>query len=239
MESELANKLSTKGLDRKTVILLILAHSDERIFPKDIKVIAGKHGMQKVRKWNISQLLSDLSGNVARFEDGWAINDHGRTFLENLGLTEASPTKSPQIKLRQCLNNITDGQTKLFVEEAVNALEYGLIRSAIVLSWVGAISIIQKEIISNHLLDFNAELIRRNAKAKPLKKVEDLELIKEFEILQIAKAIGIIGKNVKDELEACLKLRNGCGHPNSLKLGEHRVASHIESLILNVYDEYT
>ena len=48
----------------------------------------------------------------------------------------------------------------------------------------------------------------------------------------------MIGKNVKDELESCLKLRNACGHPNSLKIGEHRVASHIESLILNVYDVY-
>ena len=45
----------------------------------------------------------------------------------------------------------------------------------------------------------------------------------------------MIGKNVKQELEGCLKLRNGCGHPNTLKLGPIKVASHLETLGQNVY----
>jgi hypothetical protein len=48
----------------------------------------------------------------------------------------------------------------------------------------------------------------------------------------------MIGKNVKQELEACLKLRNACGHPNSLKIGSHKVAAHLETLALNVYATY-
>ena len=64
-------------------------------------------------------------------------------------------------------------------------------------------------------------------------------LMKEYDFLQVLAALSIIGKNVKDELEQCLKLRNSCGHPNSLKIGEHKVASHIEILILNVYSKYS
>jgi hypothetical protein len=30
--------------------------------------------------------------------------------------------------------------------------------------------------------------------------------------------------------EDCLKLRNGCGHPNSLKIGANKVAAHLETL---------
>lgn len=62
--------------------------------------------------------------------------------------------------------------------------------------------------------------------------------MKEYNFLQILCAISVFGKSVKDELEACLKIRNGCGHPNSLKVGESRVASHIESLMLNVFSKY-
>jgi len=43
---------------------------------------------------------------------------------------------------------------------------------------------------------------------------------------------------VRQELEGCLKLRNGCGHPNSLKLGENKVAAHLETLILNVFAKF-
>jgi hypothetical protein len=45
-------------------------------------------------------------------------------------------------------------------------------------------------------------------------------------------------RHTKDELEGCLKLRNTCGHPNSHKIGEHRVASHIETLMLNVFSQF-
>ena len=53
--------------------------------------------------------------------------------------------------------------------------------------------------------------------------------------LDILQAISVIGKNVKQELKKGLTLRNGCGHPNSLKLAEHKVSSHIEDLMLNVF----
>lgn len=60
----------------------------------------------------------------------------------------------------------------------------------------------------------------------------------EFDLLQICQALGVIGKNVREELEVCLKLRNGCGHPNSLKVAESRVAAHIETLMQNVFEVF-
>jgi hypothetical protein len=59
--------------------------------------------------------------------------------------------------------------------------------------------------------------------------------LNEDTFLDVLHAISVIGKSVKDELKGCLKFRNGCGHPNTLVVGETRVAAHLESLINNVY----
>ncbi len=61
----------------------------------------------------------------------------------------------------------------------------------------------------------------------------------EYDFLQIVEAISMIGKNVKQELEKQLKLRNACGHPNSLKVSENIAAAHLELLILNVFVPFT
>ena len=86
-----------------------------------------------------------------------------------------------------------------------------------------------------HLAALNAEAAKRDAKWKPAKTADNLGKMKEATFLEITESVGMIGKNVKQELEACLKLRNACGHPNSLKIGPNKVAAHLETLALNVY----
>jgi len=44
---------------------------------------------------------------------------------------------------------------------------------------------------------------------------------------------------VKAELKQCLDRRNGCGHPNSLKIGPNTVAHHLEILLLNVFNKFS
>ena len=63
--------------------------------------------------------------------------------------------------------------------------------------------------------------------------------MKEANFLNVIEHLSIIGKNVKQELETCLKLRNSCGHPNTLKIGDSRVASHMEILVLNVFSVFS
>jgi hypothetical protein len=164
MPSDLANLLATKGIDRKHAVLLTLAATPHHLMPKDIRALASKNGFQRIKKWNVSQLLADLKGCVARYEDGWAINDHGKSLLSDLGLYESTPTKNSQLKLREHLLKIADEQTRDFVSETVRALEYGLLRSAIVLSWIGAVSLLHGSVLANHLASFNLELAKRYTK---------------------------------------------------------------------------
>jgi hypothetical protein len=86
------------------------------------------------------------------------------------------------------------------------------------------------------LAAFNAEAKKANAKWKDAVHEDGLARMGEADFLDCLVPIGVIGKNVKEELAKALKLRNGCGNPNSLKTGPNMVTSHLETLILNVFE---
>jgi len=115
-----------------------------------------------------------------------------------------------------------------------SATSLNYIVSAIVMSWLAAVHVLKKEVHQKHLAAFNAEAKRVDSRRKPARTMDDIGLMKEAEFLDRIAAISMIGKNVKDELQQCLKRRNGCGHPSSLKIGQSIVTSHIETLLLNV-----
>ncbi|MBC7752575.1 MAG: hypothetical protein H7Z73_12850 [Candidatus Saccharibacteria bacterium] len=154
------------------------------------------------------------------------------------GVTSNSVSKAVTSDLRNHLIEIPNLTTRIFVEEAVKCLEFKLYRSAIITSWVGAISTLYDEIVKSHLSTFNNEATKRHSKWQSAKTADDLARMKEYDFLQILVAISVIGKNVKDELESCLKLRNGCGHPNSLVVGELKTSAHIETLIQNIFSKF-
>ena len=99
-------------------------------------------------------------------------------------------------------------------------------------------SVLYDQVVKSHLAAFNAEATKRDVRWKVAKTADDLARMKEHEFLQVLAAISVLGKNVKDELEGCLKLRNGCGHPNTLTVGESKAAAHVETLIQNVFAKF-
>ena len=62
--------------------------------------------------------------------------------------------------------------------------------------------------------------------------------MKESEFLDRLASISVLGKNVKDQLQNCLDLRNAAGHPNSLEFGAPSVMHHIDVLIRNVFKNF-
>ena len=91
---------------------------------------------------------------------------------------------------------------------------------------------------ANKLAEFNAEALRRWPKWNAAKTGDELAVMKEADFLQVLQAISVIGKNVREELEACLRYRNACGHPSSLKIVETRVVAHVETLMANVFESF-
>lgn len=205
----------------------------------EITAIAKSAGLTKVKNWNISSYLSKSKGLAIRTESGWELTSDGKKRVATLaGSFVATPIQRVAATLRSHLSKIKNTDTAAFLDEAIRCYEAKLYRAAVVLSWVGAISALYDHVITHKLAEFNAEASRREATWRAAKKKDDLARMKEHEFLQALNAISAIGKSVKDELEGCLKLRNGCGHPNSLQIGEARVSAHIETLMLNVFSVF-
>lgn len=228
-----------KDLSRLDKLLLVLGSFDKAVQLSDIRERAKDAGFRVPSKWNESQILGASKGKAVRAPDGWEITDAGKIHLRNLGVSKISPAAMQvAVDLRAHLDKITDVETRDFVEEAIKCHEAELYRSAIVMSWLGAMDILHKHVHANHLAAFNAEAKRVNVKWKVAKTPDDLGRMGESDFLDRIAAISVIGKNPKEELQKALGLRNGCGHPNSLKVGVNKSAAHIETLLQNVFEKF-
>jgi hypothetical protein len=211
----------------------------------EIRRHAHSAGLREISKWNISSILSGDRALVINTAAGWQLQPAGVSELASLGIVPggtSNPHKATATaQLRQYALKMTDPHRRSYVEEAITCYDAGLLRAAVVLSWVGAMAVLHDAVIKGPLVAFNTEVAKLDPKWKPASSADHLGLLKEDTFLDIiaSPSVGLLGKNVKEELKTmCLKLRNGCGHPNSLKIGESRVAAHIESLVLNVFSQF-
>ena len=230
-----------RDLTRLDKMLLVLAATNGSQSVSQIKDAAASAGFRepKNKNWNLSQLLGGSKGKAIRTDTGWELTDVGKLHLRTLGVSNISPAvMQVAIDLRSHLQTISDPQTRDFVEEAIKCHEAGLYRSAVVMSWLGAMDVLHKHVHANHLATFNAEAKRVDAKWKTAVTTDDLGRMTEANFLDRLAAISVIGKNRKVELQNALNLRNGCGHPNSLKVGANKSAAHIETLLENVFGKY-
>lgn len=237
--SALKECLSRTDLTRSDKVLLILAVDSNS--PKQvaqIRGIANETGLPKAKRWNLSDILAHSGGLAVRVKEGWELSGTGKHRVSGLLGSSSTPASKAATALRETLASIKDTGTRAFLLEAIECFEHDLYRAAVVLSWVGALSLLYSEVVRSHLPAFNAEATKRDPKWRLAKNEDGLARMKEHDFLDIIEALSVIGKSVKDELQACLKLRNGCGHPNSLKIAESRVASHIEVLLLNVFKRF-
>ncbi|WP_299891570.1 hypothetical protein [uncultured Ruegeria sp.] len=238
--SELKDWLN-KDLPRLDKVLLILATSACPLSVSQIREIAASAGLRELKNknWNVSQVLGNSKGKAIRTDKGWELTNAGKLHLRDLGVSKMSPSAMQvAIDLRAHLVKIVDGATREFVEEAIKCHEAELFRAAVVMSWLGAMDVLHKHVHTNHLNEFNAEAKRVNSRWKPAKTPDDLGRMGESDFLDRLAAISVIGKNAKEELQKALGLRNGCGHPNTLKVGPNKSAAHIETLLQNVFERY-
>ncbi len=240
MEIDLKNTINNTEISRKDKILILI--NENKNSPKainDIKSLGKENGLREIEKWNISMILQSLKGQVIRVNEGWILTNLGLDTLQSKDYVTSSPITQNYKKLLLASSSIKSEYVRDFIIEAIKSLQYGLLKASVVFSWVGAISLLYENVEKNHLKDFNLEAKKRFPKWNDAKNIDGLTKMKEYDFLQIIEHIGIIGKNTKNELENCLKLRNSCGHPSTLKIGESVVAAHIEILLLNIYQKFS
>ena len=228
--------LLQRDLNQRDKLLLLLASFDTPCQVRCIKERAKEAGFRRPKSWNPSSVLSRSQGLAIRTPNGWEITDEGKQHLRDLGVTKTSLVAlQVATDLRAELPNIKDIETRSFVDEAIKCYEARLYRSAIVMSWIGAVSVLQDCVYTSHLPAFNAEAKRVDSRWKNAKTKDDLSRMKEADFLDRIEALSIIGRDVKKELKHCLDRRNSCGHPNSLQVKANMAAHHLEVLLLNVY----
>ncbi|HEY0772029.1 MAG TPA: hypothetical protein VGD31_17000 [Sphingobacteriaceae bacterium] len=230
--------LNTKIPLGDKLLLILYAHFGTPLTGTQIKEIAYSLGVADVYFWKTSETLRDLYQYAIRSRTGWLLTPEGRDYVLDSGLVGGTSLITIISNVRQHAAAITDVQTKGFIEEAISCYEHKFFRAAIVLSWVGAVALLYNYVIQHRLADFNAEALRRDSRWKAAVTADDLAHMKESDFLDILVRLSIIGKNVKQELVNCLTLRNACGHPNSLVVGESRVAAHLEILVDNVFAKF-
>lgn len=243
-KESLKDLLTQKELSKTDKLLLCLAVEPETPKAvKDVHHLAMSSGLRTVKKWNVSAYLGAASELAVRTAEGWELTAKGSQHVARIaGPLMNSPVPKVASSLRSHLVKVGNADTQKFVEEAIACFEGRQHRAAVVLSWVGAVSLLYDYVVTHHLSAFNAQATARTISSKqpwqPAKNADDLARMKESDFLVVLEKLSVIGKSVKKQLEQCLDLRNGCGHPNSLKIAEHVVASHIEILILNVFSRF-
>lgn len=228
-----------RQLTSRDRLLLILATFDQPVQLADLRSRSEAAGFKIPKKWNVSDILRRSGGLAIRVPAGWELTETGKNHLRNLGIESVSPAAMQvAADLRAHLDKVRNQTTRAFVEESIRCFEAKLYRSAVVMAWISAVDVLHHVVVTNHLHAFNAEALKFNSKWKSAINQDGLSQMKEADFLDRLVPIGVIGKNVKDELAKALKLRNGCGHPNSLKIGSNMVTSHLEVLILNVFEPF-
>jgi hypothetical protein len=200
---------------------------------------------QNVRNWNITARLGSAGHLVHADGAGagrtWELTASGVEHVESLdlpGLVDrvSVAQQSDAAALRAMVAQIADPEARAFASEAVDCLEVGAYRAAIVFMWVAAVHQIQERVWAASTAGaITAAAQKQNPKAKLCKKRDDLVEYNEALLLQIAQDVGVIDKNEKAELVKALGLRNSSGHPNKLRPGEHRAKAHIEDIVTMLF----
>ena len=238
---QLKQAVHKKKITKTDAALLCVAAGGAKEVPtamvRQLAIEAGVKGAKTIQYYSH---LAAAEDKVFKAPKGWELTGVGRAHVAGLAAAElaASPAAAEAQTLRALLPKLKNQHARAFITEAIVCSEQNLFRAAVVLSWVGAMALLQQRAVAKHLAAINAEALKRNNKWKPAKTADDLGRLREADFLEIATVVSMITKNVKQELDGCLKLRNSCGHPNSFQIGPNKVAAHLETLTQNVYATY-
>jgi hypothetical protein len=162
----LLHKAEFTRTDKMLFCLAVEANTAKQV--GRIKSIAATAGLRVAQKWNVSGILSSSRGLAIRTPDGWELSPDGRSYVRSIAAIPAPSPVTPFVaQLKTRLTTIQDKQVAAFIEESIDCLVAELYRASVVLSWVGAVSILENYVVKNKIAEFNAEATRRDANGRP------------------------------------------------------------------------
>jgi hypothetical protein len=237
--ADLRDSLSRNDISIRDKYLLILEDQHIPLTNQRLKEIAKTNGWKKGAVSSPAAFLSSAKGIVVQIPEGWVLTSAGTARIVKLGqgTTLHAQVISPlAAALEKHARSVPNSQRAAFISEAVSCLRAQHYRAAIVLSWVGAVSVLYDYVILKKLPAFNKQAAKYLK--KPAQTADDLATIKESVFLDLIEDIRMITPSQKKELKTCLGRRNTAGHPNSQMYREAAVASHIDALIVEVFQRF-
>jgi hypothetical protein len=237
----LRESLARRDVSKTDKYLLIVAMHDGPMKVNDIRAVARQNGWRDGAKSLPGDYLKHTK-NAIYVPNGWTVTEACKKRLADRKLINPAGVLTPVTEaLERYLTDVHDPERARFVEEAIQCVKNKAYRSAIVLTWVGAVYLLYQYVLKDKRAEFNQEGHRRFQKAgwTNVTNIDGLATaVNESTFLSMLEHIGILTKAEQKELTSCLDRRNTAGHPNSASFEEVTVGAHIHELITKVYSKY-
>lgn len=183
---------------------------------------------------SIAKLEKKKPVRVLRNAAGFRLSKDTRAELGVLLPVRATAVRTTAL-LNDLVARVADPVKRTFLTETLNCFKHHAYRAAVIMAWNLAFSDVLERIITTHLVAFNTQVGTHNLK-KPITDRVDFEKLKESEVIKIAAAAGILGKESVKKLEEKLGKRNTAAHPSavvvSVATAEEVIADLVENIVL-------
>lgn len=180
----------------------------------------------------ITRLCAKRPARIIKDTHGYRLHQDVRRQLGALLPVRATSVATTQL-LNDLLKRVADPAQKTFLVETLVCYKHHAYRAAIVMAWNLAFSDVIDRILASHLTTFNTGVGTNNLK-KPIAKREDFENVKESDVIKIARATGILGKETTKTLEEKLSKRNTAAHPSTVIVSAATAEEVIFDLVENI-----
>ena len=162
--------------------------------------------------------LRELLGRVRAFE-----SEAHRV----LGIHEAAPSRT--VVLEESYRKLTALSIRQdeLIRQALRCTEQELFRAAHVMAWAGFMDFLEEKLNSDGLAKLRA--LRPSWKASSLDELR--ENVVEFQIIEAARDLGLLGKAETKAFHGHLSKRNECAHPSSYYPGLNETLGFISELL--------
>jgi len=186
----------------------------------------------------LSEQASSKRGKYVKTSDGYRLARANYNQIERE--VKQEPVKvSVSVQLTDLIGKVSDSSEKEFLQEAISCYRVEAYRAFIIMTWIAAITHLQKYIFASQLNEFNVALAKNpDKKIKKIINYDDFSDLKEVKLIEIARAANIISNDVRKVLDEKLGTRNSAGHPSGVKISGHKATEFASDLISNLLLKY-
>jgi hypothetical protein len=144
-----------------------------------------------------------------------------------LSVHEAAPSRLVVLEgTYRTLSALSLSQDEL-IRQALRCIEAELYRAAHVMAWAGFMDFLEERLGSDGLVKLRA--MRANWKASSIEELR--ENVVEYQLIDVARDLGLCGKAEAKALHGMLSKRNECAHPSGYFPGLNETLGYVSELL--------